>query len=180
MKLASILLLLTSCAAVAATEEQIKTNFNVAPGGSLVVDVDFGSIDVATSATDEVSVDVWRKVTRKNAADEEQFLRDNPVQFLHEGDTITVRCRHKQEKSRWFSWNSAGNRNEGKVTIRVPSRFNASLETSGGTIAVSDLTGKVNADTSGGGSRATLPAAASVSWIAKAKSKLIPAAAGSN
>jgi DUF4097 and DUF4098 domain-containing protein YvlB len=153
MKLTSILLLLTSCATLAATEEQIKTNFNVAPGGSLVVDVDFGSIDVATSATDEVSVDVWRKVTRKDAADEEQFLRDNPVQFQHEGDTITVRCRQMKEKNRWLNWGSKGYRAEGKVTIRVPARFNASLDTSGGAIAVSDLTGKVNADTSGGGIR---------------------------
>ena len=155
MKLTSILLLLTACAAVAATEEQIKTNYNVAPGGSLVVDVDFGSIDVSTSATDIVSVDVWRKVTRKNTSDEEQFLRDNPVQFLHEGDTVIVRCRHKQEKSRWFSWNSGGNQNEGRVTIRVPARFNASLDTSGGAIAVSDLAGKVGADTSGGGLKFT-------------------------
>ncbi|HEX7618679.1 MAG TPA: hypothetical protein VF480_08170, partial [Verrucomicrobiae bacterium] len=141
MKLTSILLLLTSCAALAATEEQIKTNFNVAPGGSLVVDVDFGSIDVATSATDEVSVDVWRKVTRKDQAGEEQFLRENPVQFLHEGDTVTVRCRHKPDKNRWFNWGSRGNQNEGKVTIRVPARFNAGLDTSGGAIAVSDLAG---------------------------------------
>jgi DUF4097 and DUF4098 domain-containing protein YvlB len=155
MKLTSILLLLTSCVALAATEEQIKTNFNAASGGSLVVDVDFGSIDVTTGATDEVSVDVWRKVTRKDQADEEQFLRENPVQFLHEGDTVTVRCRHKQEKNRWFNWGSRGNQNEGKVTIRVPARFNASLDTSGGAIAVSDLTGKVNADTSGGGLKFT-------------------------
>jgi DUF4097 and DUF4098 domain-containing protein YvlB len=155
MKLASILLLLTACAAVAATEEQVKTNFNAAPGGSLVVDVDFGSIDVSPSATDEVSVDVWRKATRRNTADEEQFLRENPVQFLHEGDTVTVRCRHKQEKNRWFSWGSRGNQNEGKVIIRVPARFNASLDTSGGAIAVSDLAGKVSADTSGGGLKFT-------------------------
>jgi hypothetical protein len=155
MKLTSILLLLTSCAAVAATEEQIKTNFNAPPGGSLVVDVDFGSIDVAANSTDQVSVDVWRKVTRKDAADEEQFLRDNPVQFLHEGDTVTVRCRQKREEHRWFHWGSNGNHLEGKVTVRVPARFNASLDTSGGAIAVSDLTGKVNADTSGGGLRFT-------------------------
>jgi hypothetical protein len=155
MKLTPILLLLTSCAALAATEEQINTNFNVASGGSLVVDVDFGSIDVTTNATDEVSVDVWRKVTRKDKADEEQFLRDNPVQFLHDGDIVTVRCRQKHEKNRWFNWASRGNQNEGKVTIRVPARFNASLDTSGGAIAVSDLAGKVNADTSGGGLKFT-------------------------
>jgi DUF4097 and DUF4098 domain-containing protein YvlB len=150
MKLTSILLLLTSCAALAATEEQINKNFKAAPGGTLVVDVNFGSIDVTTNATDEVAVDVWRKITRKDKADEEQFLREHPVEFLQEGDTVTVRCRQKQEKNRWFNWGSSGNRTEGKFTIRVPARFDAKLDTSGGAIAVSDLTGKVNADTSGG------------------------------
>ena len=155
MKLTSTLLLLTSCAALAATEEQIKTNFNVSPGGSLVVDVDFGSVDVTTNTTDKVSVDVWRKVTRKDKADEEQFIRDNPVQFLHDGDTVTVRCRQKLEQRRWFHWGLNGNRIEGKFIIHVPARFNASLDVSGGAIAVSDLTGKVGADTSGGGLKFT-------------------------
>jgi hypothetical protein len=155
MKLASILLLLTSFTAAAATGEQIKTNFNAVSGGSLVVDVDFGSIDVATNSTNEVSVDVWRKVTRKDQAEEAQFLRDNPVQFTREGDTVTVHCRQKRGEHRWFHWGSNGNRIEGKFTIRVPARFNASLIASGGAIAVSDLTGKVNADTSGGGLKFT-------------------------
>jgi DUF4097 and DUF4098 domain-containing protein YvlB len=150
MKLTA-LLLLVSCAAFAATEENINKTFPASPGGSLVVDVDFGSIDVSTNAASaEIAVDLWRKVTRKNKDDEEQFLRVNPVQFLHDGNTLTVRCR-TEEKNRWFSgW---GNRNEAKYTIRVPSSFNAKLNTSGGGIEVSDLTGSVNVNTSGGGLR---------------------------
>ena len=155
MKLTTFLLLLTSWAALAVTEEQINKNFKVAPGGALVVDVSLGSIDVTTNATDEVAVDVWRKITRKNKPDEEQFFRENPVQFLHEGDTVTVRCRQKQEKTRWFNWGWGGNRNEAKFIVRVPARFNADLHTSGGPIAASDLTGKVKADTSGGGLKFT-------------------------
>ena len=100
MKQTALLLLLTSCAALAATEEQINKNFKVAPGGQLVVKVDFGSIDVATNSVSEITVDVWRKITRKNKTEEEEFLRDNPIKILQEGDTITVQCLRK-EKTLW-------------------------------------------------------------------------------
>lgn len=151
MKLTSFVLLLTSCAALAATEEQITKNFNVGSGGTLVVEVAVGSIEVTTNATDEVAVEVWRKVSRKNKNEEAAFLRDYPVEFSQDGNTITVRCRRSDEKQRgWFNWGS-GNRNEAKYTIRVPSRFNARLNTAGGSINVSDVTGEVKANTSGGG-----------------------------
>jgi DUF4097 and DUF4098 domain-containing protein YvlB len=154
MKLTAILLALTSCAAFAATEEQLNKKFEVAPGGTIVVDVDFGAIDIATNSGSEVTVDVWRKITRKSKAEEEEFLQSHPVSFAQDGNAVTVRCRHQEEKSRWFKW-GGGNRNEGKYTVAVPAQFNAKLNTSGGPIAVSDLTGSVKADTSGGGLKFT-------------------------
>lgn len=149
MKL-SALLLLVSCAAYATTEEQINKTFPATSGGTLIVEVSPGSIEVITNAAPgEVAVDVWRKVTRKTKGAEEKFLRENPVQFLAEGNTLTVRCRGKEHN--WLSgWS---NRNEAKYTIHVPAQFNAKLDTSGGGIEVSDLTGSVKADTSGGGLR---------------------------
>ncbi|MGO8699735.1 MAG: DUF4097 family beta strand repeat-containing protein [Limisphaerales bacterium] len=148
MKLIALFLLVSS-AAFAATEENINKTFPVSPGGVLVVDVDFGTIALNTNAVAaEIAVDVWRKITRKDKDAEEQFIRENPIQFLHEGGNLTVRCRAR-EKIRWFSgWR---NRNEAKYTIRLPAQFSAKLRTSGGGIAVSDLTGEVKADTSGGG-----------------------------
>jgi hypothetical protein len=141
---------MSSLAAVAATEEQLNQHFTVQPEGKLVVDVDFGSIDVATHETGEVVVDVWRKVTRKNKADEEEFLQDHPVTFNQDGNTVTVRSRRKAVGG----WSSTGrSRNEAKYTVKVPAQFNAQLKTSGGGIAVSDLTGEVKASTSGGGLR---------------------------
>ncbi len=152
MKLTLLLLTLTSCAALAATEEQTNKTFQVLPGGKLVVDVDFGSIDVSTNSTDAVTVNVWRKVTRSSAEEEQKFLSGNPVVFVQDGNTVTVRARLKvQEKFHWLS--GFKNRNEAKYTIQVPAPFNAQLNTSGGGIAASDVTGEVKADTSGGGLR---------------------------
>jgi hypothetical protein len=152
MKL-SALLLLFAFTALAATEEQINKAFPAAPGGSLVVDVDTGSIDVSTNAAPGgIAVDVWRKVTRKNKDAEEKFLRENPVQFLPEGNTLTVRCRTRGNNLWFGNW---ANRNEAKFTIHVPAQFNARLNSSGGPIEVSGLAGSVNANTSGGALRFT-------------------------
>lgn len=152
MKLTAALCLLASCAAFAATEETTNRTFQIPSGGTLRVEVNFGSINVGTNATaDAVTVEVWRKITRKKTADEESFLRRNPVEFQLDGNTLAVRCLPKAEKNGWFF--NAGSRNEAKYTIRVPARFNAKLDTAGGDITVNDLSGEVVADTSGGGLR---------------------------
>jgi hypothetical protein len=151
MKRTAFLLLLSSCAAFAATEEQINTNLNVAPGGTLVVNVDFGSITVGTNAASGVTVDVWRKVTRKNAAKEQEFLREHPVHFAQHGATVTVRAEYLETDVRsWWPW-SGRYQNEAKYTIHVPAQFNVQLKTAGGGISANDLAGDTEADTSGGG-----------------------------
>jgi hypothetical protein len=149
MKAILVLLLAGSYAMFAATEETIQKTFTLDPGGTVVVDVDFGSIEVTTNSESAVSVDVWRNVTRKSKADEEAFLRDNPVKISQEDTVVTVKSRSGARLS-WSGWR---NRNEAKYTIRVPARFNARLNTAGGGIGVNDLTGEVKAGTSGGGLR---------------------------
>lgn len=147
MKLSFVLLLATAFVVYSETEDHHNRRFNVQPGGRLLVDVDFGSIEVTTNGMSEVEVDVVRKVTRSSKEEEEAFLADRPVMVSQEGDTITVRSRaenRRNEPSR------GKQRTEGRYRITVPSKFNADLKTSGGAIAVQDLTGEVNAATSGG------------------------------
>ena len=141
--------LLTASAGLATTEEQINRRFPVQPGGTLVVEVDFGSIKVSTNATSEVVVDVWRKVKRKTKAAEEAFLKEGAVQFSQEGATVTVRS-HRGSRSNWSSLWSGTTTTEGRYTITVPAQFNAQLKTGGGGITVTDLTGEVKAHTGGG------------------------------
>jgi len=124
----SILIPLTSLTARKTTEEQINKKFGVKPGGTVVVDIDFGSIEVGTNATSEVVVDVWRKIGRSSKSAEEKFLKDNPVNFSQDGDTVTISSKNKT-KSNW-SW-TGRNSNEAKYVITVPAKFNARLETAG-------------------------------------------------
>jgi len=143
----SCLVLLASCfLARAGTEEQINKRFSVQPGGKLIVDVDFGTINVKTNGSNEVVVDVNRKVSRKNKTDEEAFLRERPVTFSQDGNHITIESRHRNHGNS----SHGSQRTEGKYTITVPSNFSARLNTSGGGITVADLTGDTDAKTSGG------------------------------
>jgi hypothetical protein len=147
----TLVLLLASCLAVyAETDEQINKEFAVQPGGKIVVEVDFGAIEVNTNGNNQVTVDVLRKVSRSTKADEEAFLRDHPVMFTQDGNTMTVSSRAKTKITGW--WHGF-QRNEAKYTITVPAPFSAQLKTSGGGITVNDLAGGVKAQTSGGGLR---------------------------
>jgi len=147
----TLILLVASClVAFAETDEQMNKSFPAQLGGKLVVDVDFGSIDVTTSASNEVTVDVYRTVTRSSKADEEAFLQDRPIIFSQEGNTVTVSSRAKTKNKNWWQGNK---RTEAKYTIAVPRSFNAQLKTSGGGVSVKDLSGDVKAETSGGGFR---------------------------
>src|SRR5262245_40670661 len=146
--LLAAVLLLSPPTLRAATEETLDKTFTVSPGGTLVADVDFGAIEVSSRTGNEVKVHVWRNVSRRTKADEEQFLRDRPVTFSQEGDTVTIRSR--SDKKGNSSWRGS-QRTEGKDTITVPAKFNARLKTSGGGIEVRDLIGDVNTRTSGGG-----------------------------
>jgi hypothetical protein len=155
MKTLFALMLLSACAVSAATEDKINKTFTVAPGGDLVVDVGFGSIEVAADAgRADVTVDAWRKITRSNASDEEAFLKEHPVEISQDGNTVTIRARGNTQFS--WSWFSAWrNRNEAHYVVHLPEKFAAKLKTSGGQIAVSNVSGSVNSDTSGGGLRFT-------------------------
>jgi hypothetical protein len=146
-----LLLWLTGASlALAATEEQINKSFTVQPGGTFVVEVDLGSVKVGTNASSQVVVDVWRKVKRRKKADKEAFLKDNPVQFTQDGNSITVR-QHSSNGGTRFSFWSSGNTTEARYTITVPAQFNGQLRTGGGGIEVLDLTGDVKAHSGGGG-----------------------------
>jgi hypothetical protein len=145
----SLILLFASClVAFGETDEQLNKEFPVKPGGKLVVDVDFGSIEVNTNASNEVTVDVYRRVSRSSKSDEETFLRDHPVTFSQDGNTVTISSRAKTKSG---NGSHGSQRTEGRYTITVPGPFNAQLRTAGGSVGVSDLTGDVKANTSGGG-----------------------------
>jgi DUF4097 and DUF4098 domain-containing protein YvlB len=142
---------LTTLTAAAATEENIQQTRAAKPGGSQVVDVDFGSIDVASGENDKVVIDAHRKIEASSKQKEEEYFKAVPITITTEGDRVIVRAIHKHESLGSQLWKMLGhNRTEGRYTIKVPANFNADLDTSGGDISANGLTGNIKVDTSGG------------------------------
>jgi DUF4097 and DUF4098 domain-containing protein YvlB len=149
MKLPLILLFGSCLLAMAETEEKINKQFNVQSGGKVMVEVDFGSITVGTHESDQVKVDILRKVSMKSKSSEEEFLKDRPIHFSQDGNVITIRSQRQGPKINFRLWQ----RTEAQYKILVPAKFNADLKTSGGGIEISGLTGDTRSRTSGGGLR---------------------------
>lgn len=143
-----VLLLVATVSASALSEENINEKLDVTPGGKLIIDVDFGTIDVAAGADDKVVVAAHRKIDSNNEAQEKEYLASAPVTVTKDGNTVSVRAR-RQDKDRDLNWSGHCNM-DARYTVQVPRNFSSELRTGGGTIIGSELTGTMSADTSGG------------------------------
>src|SRR3984893_3232727 len=91
------LLCLAAAPAFALSEENVSQTLDGTPGGRLIVDVDFGTIDVSAGADDKVAVEAHRKIDSDNEAQEKEYLASAPVTVSKEGNTVTVRARRQNK-----------------------------------------------------------------------------------
>lgn len=143
-----LLLFVAATTTSALSEENVSQTLEGAPGGKLIVDVDFGTIDVSAGADDKISVMAHRKIDSDNQAQEKEYLASAPVTVSKEGNTVTIRAR-RQNKEHNLNWSGRCSM-DARYTVHVPRTFNSELRTGGGTIMVAELTGSMSADTSGG------------------------------
>lgn len=132
----------------AETIDTLQRTFKVAPGGHLVVDVDIGGIEVASSEGSGITVEVIRKVEGSSKKREIAFLREHQVNLSQSGDTISLRARRNAWSTSWWRRRV---KTDFRYILSVPEQFHVNLKTSGGGIRVEHLTGTVQANTSGGG-----------------------------
>ncbi len=147
LQLGAALLLVGATAVLADTEDELEKKMAATAGGSLVVEVEFGAVDVSTHDAAEVKVNAWRKVRRASKEEEETFLKNRPVEISQDGDTITVRAIATEKDA---SRSKGPQTTQGKFHITVPTKFNLRVSTAGGAISVRDLEGSVRAQTRGG------------------------------
>lgn len=124
---------LTTVALSKADADLIEKTFTVNQGGTLSIDTDSGSIEIVSHNNDSVDVRVEKK--GRNSEDFE-------VTFSHNGDDVKI----VGDRKGVFSWGNSS----AHFIVRVPERYNVDLKTSGGSIELSSLNGRVEAYTSGG------------------------------
>lgn len=144
----SIFALIICADALATTEENVAETFDVSPGAKLVVDVDFGNIEVTRGAENNVAVTAYRKLSAESEAREKEYTDAVPIRITREGNTVIVRARRAEEQRHW-NWRGSTNM-EARYTIRAPANLEALLSTGGGSINASELNGRMKANTGGG------------------------------
>jgi putative adhesin len=141
-----LFLLLGSFSVSALTEENVNITRDAKSGGKLIVEVDFGTIEVAPGDNDKVVVNASRKISASSKDKEAEYYASAPITVTGDGTTVVVRARRGKD------WEDDGQicNNDARYSIHVPSTFDAELKTEGGAITTTNLTGKVKAHTSGG------------------------------
>ena len=145
------LLTITVISASALTEEKVNETRTAKAGGKLIVDVDFGTIEVVVGDNDKVVLAGYRKIDASSKEKEQEYLAAAPITITADGNDVTVRARREKKGDDLKSWSWHGHSNmDAHYRLSVPAAFNANLKTAGGDISAKNLTGTIKADTSGG------------------------------
>jgi len=135
-----LLLFIISFAAAQGAAKTFEKKFSVAPGGTLTLKTDVGS--VAITGTDSKEVFVSANVRgRQRDVDEFDITAKQNAGGVEVNGT-------GQRSRRWFSW--GGNDLDVQFTVHVPREYNVQLQTAGGDISITNVNGKANGGTSGG------------------------------
>lgn len=124
-------------------DEQTKKyteSFDVPKGGILRLDTDIGDVTI-TGSPDVSAVQVT-----VNVKGEEKDVKDFAVKFNQNDQGVEIRGRYRDENGWHFEWRDF----DVHYDIVVPAEYNVRVETSGGDIVVTSLTGTVKGNTSGG------------------------------
>jgi Putative adhesin len=143
----SFLFSILALTASAASEENINKQIEATPGGKLIVDVEFGTIDVAPGTDNQVALEAQRKIDFGDEAKEKEYFSAVPVTITKDGNVITVRARASKQKN-W--WNFGHSEMHGQYTIYVPKTFDTDLRSDSGDISVGEIAGSTTVKTSGG------------------------------
>lgn len=146
LALATILSLASNAHAAGDT---IRKGFNVAEGGTLRLKAGVGNITIVTGGTG-VAVEVIRKAEGRRG---EERLREHKIELTQSGDDVIIDGDFDDD-NRWSGWFNFSDDYDVQWNIRVPSRYNVDVRTSGGNVNLGDIGGTSQARTSGGNIKA--------------------------
>lgn len=128
--------------------DDINESFNVSPNGRLILDVDFGTVDIHASESDAVNVVVHRGAKFKTDRHAAAILKGFQVIFNPKDSELQINGKFNDGKRYW-------KRNTDRLNIHfditVPHTFHGVyLKTASGDINVHDYNGAVQCQTNSG------------------------------
>ncbi|MBN1351002.1 DUF4097 family beta strand repeat protein [candidate division KSB1 bacterium] len=125
-----------------AHEERTEQVFDARPNGNLNIDADFGSVTIESWDRNEIKVIVIKETNQTSKSNAEELFGQYKVIYKKLDDGLEIRGEFPDEiRNRQLRV---------KFVVSVPKACNLDIETSGGSISVSDLKGDMELRTSGG------------------------------
>jgi len=132
----------------------------VAPGGTLRVGTEGGSIRVQPSSDSVVIITAKQKIRADSESEADELLKKRTLTFDAQGSDVTATAR-LERPTMGVRWGHQPVEVDFGVTVAA--KYSANLKTSGGDIVIGDLSGTVN----GGGALLKLRASGGESVIRK-------------
>jgi len=129
-------------------ERVVEKTFTVSPGGKLTVQTQGGNIRVTTGTGDRVTVVATQRFKTDSEAEADDYAKNLTLAIEQTGGDVSAISKYDGSRTKWFSW--GGNPVTVNFDVTVPTQYAANVRTSGGNIDIGDLTGDVDAHTSGG------------------------------
>ncbi|MEP7071440.1 MAG: hypothetical protein ABI839_03555, partial [Verrucomicrobiota bacterium] len=133
--------------ASAASTEKVNQQFDVSPGGRLVVEVEFGHVEVSAGGDNHVDIQAERTIASGDKEEEKAYLDSAPILVSQNGNTVTILAQRQKGESNHWRGNVTMN---ASYVVRVPRSFQAEIHSGGGNVQVRDLEKETKANTAGG------------------------------
>ena len=138
--LMSLALAVLLAAGSGAAQKKFDKKFSVAPGGTLTVSTDAGSVKIIGGTGSEVTI-------QADIRGREKDVNRFEVTAEQSGNNVEVKGKAGKSGSSWF-W--GGTELDVEFVITVPREYHLKMNTSGGNLVVSDVKGSIRGETSGG------------------------------
>ena len=143
----AIVLLATPLTIAQALTDTVQRTFVAQPGGGLDLAVDSGSVTIETTPDPEVRVEVVREAKRSTESAARELFDAQDLEIDEKAGRVRVRSSWRGRGLAGF-WKRSNF--SVKYTVTVPSRFDVTVRTAGGSIRVADMAGILELRTSGG------------------------------
>ncbi len=128
--------------------DTVKESFKVQTGGTLIIDIDNGSIVVETTRAHEVRIELERSVAVTDAAEAKRVLERHEYSIAQLGNNVEVRSRFDGAAS--FFGRRNRDRMRLRATIQIPEQYNVDFTSGSGNVHLADIGGSVHGRTGAG------------------------------
>ncbi|MDE2732326.1 MAG: DUF4097 family beta strand repeat-containing protein [Bacteroidota bacterium] len=147
--LTTVAALVLMAAAVPRERDVIKKEFNVAPGGTLFLDLDYGRVEIESIEEDKVLITMERIATAQDRSQAREMLNSSHRYEFEKRQDNSVHIESRVDRGRRMNLRRQGSIKI-RFTIRVPEEFNIDFKSGSGDMTIVDVSGDVRGHTGAG------------------------------